>query len=169
LRALRLYHSLCQNKVLVDMETAGGDSVTPKRSITVAAGLIWGPDGRLLVSQRLPDAHRGGLWELPGGKLERDECAAEALMREIREELDVEVEVGGEFNRVTHEYEDLNVTLIGLHSRHIAGQPKLLGVAAFRWVTPGQLLTLEFPEANRLLFDADWRTPPIEWMIPLLS
>lgn len=133
--------------------------------ITVAAGLIWGPDGRVLVSRRLPtDRYHAGRWELPGGKLEPGETPAEALVREIREELNLEVEAGPQFARVTHRYPHGTVTLIGLHARYTGGEPELIGVAEARWAQPEELGQLQFPEANARLFDSDWRTPPPGWV-----
>lgn len=133
--------------------------------IVVAAGLIWREDGMLLVSKRPEGGAHAGKWELPGGKLEPDETSAEALRREIEEELDISVLVGPEFGRVTHDYPTLRVTLIGHHALFSEGQPQPLGVAEFRWIDPDSLLDLTFPEANARLFTFPWRTPPADWRI----
>lgn len=140
----------------------------PRRHITVAAGLIWGTDGRLLVSQRPEGGSHAGKWELPGGKLEPGESPDDALIRELREELGIEVISGGEFGRVTHDYPQLTVTLIGLHALHTGGAPQTLQVADFRWTDPDELTSLTFPEANARLFAYAWRTPPASWNIPRL-
>ena len=58
------------------------------RGIDVAAGVIW-RDGRFLAAQRPPDKPHAGFWEFPGGKLEPGEDAAQALARELAEELDI--------------------------------------------------------------------------------
>ena len=61
-------------------------------AIDVAAALVF-RDGKLLITQRHPDAHLGGLWEFPGGKREPNETFEACLIRELREELGIEVSV----------------------------------------------------------------------------
>jgi mutator protein MutT len=119
--------------------------------VTVAAGAIWREDGRLLVSRRPEGKRHAGFWELPGGKVEPGESVLEALEREAREELAVEVHADREFARVTHDYGDLVVTLVGVHARHLRGEPRAVEVADFRWVLPEELAELRFPAANAAL------------------
>ncbi|MFH0883753.1 MAG: (deoxy)nucleoside triphosphate pyrophosphohydrolase [bacterium] len=134
-------------------------------SVSVAAGLIWRQDGCLLVSQRPAGGAHAGEWELPGGKIEPGETPPQALVREIEEELGILVEAGPEFGRVVHDYPTLRVTLIGMHARYTTGEPLKLGVADFRWIHPGELPGLQFPEANARLFGFPWQTPPDKWGI----
>ena len=76
----------------------------------VSAALIF-HDGKLLITRRHDDAHLGGLWEFPGGKREPDETFEQCLVREIREELGVEISVGKLFESVTHAYPEKTVNL----------------------------------------------------------
>src|SRR5216117_3701039 len=76
-------------------------SVMSRSAIEVAAGVVF-RDGRVLITQRRPDDHLGGLWEFPGGKRESGETFEECLQRELREELGIEVEVGEWLGSVTH-------------------------------------------------------------------
>ncbi|MBD3165067.1 8-oxo-dGTP diphosphatase MutT [bacterium] len=131
-----------------------------KPHIVVAAGAIWGPDDLLLISRRPETSHLAGYWELPGGKLESGETAADALVREIEEEMAVTVEAGPEFSRVTHDYPDKIVTLIGLHARYVSGEPQCIGVAETRWVRPSELHNFAFPPANARLFTPGWAVQP---------
>ena len=101
----------------------------------VAAALIR-EDGKFLICQRPAHKARGLLWEFVGGKLEPGETAAEALVRECREELDVTVEPLDVFCEVTHEYPDLTVHLTLFNARVTAGTPRLLEHAALKWITP---------------------------------
>jgi mutator protein MutT len=128
--------------------------------ILVAAGLIWRKDGMLLISRRPDGGSHAGCWELPGGKVEPGETIAEALEREIMEELRVTVEAGPEFNRVTHDYPSLRVTLVGLHAKYLAGEPQALEVAEWKWVKPEDLRSFNYPAANERLFAAKWQQSP---------
>src|SRR5437773_2250204 len=78
--------------------------------VDVAAGLIF-RDGKLLITQRRAGAHLGGLWEFPGGKREPNETFEECLVRELREELGIEVVVGELIESVTHAYPEKTVHL----------------------------------------------------------
>src|SRR5437588_4850713 len=94
----------------------------------VAAALVF-RDGKLLITQRHADVHLGGLWEFPGGKREGDETFEACLVREIREELGVEITVGGLFDEVVHAYPEKTVRLKFFVCRLMAGEPRALGCA----------------------------------------
>lgn len=116
--------------------------------IHVVAGLVV-HGGRLLISRRLPEAHQGGCWEFPGGKVEPGESEPEALRRELREELGIEVEVGPLFDRVRHTYpgrEPLELAFYVCRAGHV--EPRALGCSAFAWVLPCELRRYTFPAAN---------------------
>src|SRR5512143_3604563 len=118
--------------------------------IDVAAGLVF-RDGRLLITQRHADAHLGGLWEFPGGKREPGETFEQCLVRELREELGIEVSVGQLIESITHAYPEktvrLNFYACGLES----GDPKPLGCADLRWIQQSQLDDFHFPPADQRL------------------
>lgn len=118
------------------------------REIRVVAALIETVPGRFLVQQRLPDKSRALLWEFPGGKVEAGETDAQALVREAREELGVELEVGEQRFEVRHAYEDLTVDLHLYAARIRRGTPAALGAHALRSATPEQMLAMPFCEAD---------------------
>ncbi|MCA9538536.1 MAG: 8-oxo-dGTP diphosphatase MutT [Myxococcales bacterium] len=128
------------------------------KRILVAAGLIRGaPDtadaDRYLISRRPAGTHLADWWEFPGGKLESGEAPAEALVRELREELGVEVEVGDVFAVGHHAYPEREVVLLVYDARIIGGEPTCREVAEFRWVTAAELIALELPPADRPVID----------------
>lgn len=111
----------------------------PQPLIVTAAIVI--QQGRILITQRLPDTRHAGLWEFPGGKLEPHESPTAALQREIREELGVEGQVGEIFDVVHHHY-DWGAVLLLAYRCELDGQPlQHLEVADHRWVTPQELST----------------------------
>ncbi|MBX5481521.1 MAG: (deoxy)nucleoside triphosphate pyrophosphohydrolase [Myxococcaceae bacterium] len=121
----------------------------------VVAALIAAPDhpDAYLVQQRLPDKSRALLWEFPGGKVEEGERDEEALVRECREELAVELEVLGKAWETVHAYPDLEVTLVLYRGRIVRGEPQPLGANALRYATPAQMRMLPFCEADLPLIE----------------
>jgi 8-oxo-dGTP diphosphatase len=118
----------------------------------VVAGVIR-RDGLLLIAQRMPDDTLGGYWEFPGGKVERDEELAEALERELMEELGVETRIGPELHRVVHAYPDRDVRLYFFEAVITVGEPKPIEAADVRWVRSDELLNYQFPEADKPLLE----------------
>jgi mutator protein MutT len=118
--------------------------------IEVAAGLVF-REGQLLIAQRLPGDHLGGLWEFPGGKREQGETFEECLARELSEELGIEVEVGALLESVTHHYPAKIVHLEFFRCCWRRHEPRALGCHAFAWVTASELGGYVFPPADEEL------------------
>lgn len=130
--------------------------------LAVVAGLIF-RNGQLLITQRRAGDHLGGLWEFPGGKLETGETAAEGLLRELREELGVEVRVGARLAVVEHRYPERSVRLQFFRCTLLRGEPQPIGCAAIAWVTAAELARYEFPAADAQLL-AQLRKSPHLWV-----
>jgi mutator protein MutT len=120
--------------------------------IDVAAALVF-RDSKLLIAQRYPEAHLGGLWEFPGGKREPDETFEDCLLRELREELGIEVRVGEVVTSLTHAYPDKTVHLKFFRCEWMAHEPKPIGCPALAWVSRDQLSEYQFPAADAQLLD----------------
>lgn len=118
--------------------------------IDVAAGLVF-RDGRLLITKRYDDAHLGGLWEFPGGKREPSETFDECLVRELREELGIEVVVGTLIESLTHEYPSKTVHLKFFNCQWRQNEPQPLGCSECKWVRVEELAEHEFPAADARL------------------
>jgi len=134
-------------------------SPTP-RSVEVSAALIF-RDGKLLITQRPAQAHLGGLWEFPGGKREPDETFEQCLVREIREELGVEISVGELFESVTHAYPEKTVHLKFFVCRLLGGEPQPIGCAAVYWAGKSELAAYEFPAADVQLLQKLQNSPEL--------
>lgn len=122
--------------------------------IHVAAAAIFDAAGRVLVSRRAAETHQGGLWEFPGGKLEAGESARQALIRELKEELDIlplEIEP---LIQVRHAYEDREVLLDCFRVTSFAGEARGLEGQPLRWVHPDELKAEAFPAADRPVITA---------------
>jgi A/G-specific adenine glycosylase len=119
----------------------------------ITAGVIWRGD-QLLISKRHTDDLLGGLWELPGGRLEDGETLEECLVREVREELGIEIAVGDLLMSVRHAYTHFRVTLHVFHCRYLSGEPQALDCADWRWVWPDELDNFAFPAADRRILAA---------------
>jgi 8-oxo-dGTP diphosphatase len=126
---------------VVQADEAGADTV-----IVVVAAIIEQGD-RFLLTRRQKGAHLEGLWEFPGGKIDAGETHAEALARELREELDVDVEVADLRFHTTHDYDDRIVALYFYQCR-LRGTPRPLLGQQMRWVPRGELAALAFPPAD---------------------
>ncbi|RHO54569.1 (deoxy)nucleoside triphosphate pyrophosphohydrolase [Ruminococcaceae bacterium AM07-15] len=118
----------------------------------VVAALIWEGD-RFLIGQRPEHKARGLLWEFVGGKTEPGESKEQALIRECREELDVEIQVGDVFLEVTHEYTDLTVHLTLFHASIVRGIPQRLEHQDLRWITPQEIENYAFCPADQVILD----------------
>ena len=106
--------------------------------VDVVAALIWQGD-RFMICQRPAHKARGLLWEFVGGKVEAGESKRDALIRECREELDIEVSPSDIFMELIHEYPDLTVRLTLFNATVASGTPKKLEHNDIRWITVGEI------------------------------
>jgi len=115
-------------------------------TIVVTAAVIE-RDGRFLVTRRQQGVHLEGLWEFPGGKCDAGESLEVCLVRELREELDVEARTGPEIFTTTHDYPERRVELHFIRCE-LMGEPQPLLGQAMRWVAREELTSLNFPPAD---------------------
>ncbi len=116
--------------------------------VHVAVGVIVDEQRRVLIAQRARDAHQGGLWEFPGGKLEPGESVQQALARELSEELGLRVRVAVPLLKVAHDYSDKSVLLDVWQVEQFEGEASGREGQPLRWVPMQALLDYTFPEAN---------------------
>ncbi|PPD23725.1 MAG: DNA mismatch repair protein MutT [Methylobacter sp.] len=122
--------------------------------LQVAAGVVRDAQGRVLIARRPAKVHQGGLWEFPGGKLEPGESVQQALVRELHEEVGIDVLGIKPLICIKHEYPDLAVQLHVFWVDGFSGQAHGREGQPFAWVTPQELDKYRFPAANRAIVNA---------------
>lgn len=132
--------------VVENMSTTG--QLTPEALTLAQLNGRTHDDLAVLITRRKPASVLGGYWELPGGKVEPDESLAQCLVRELIEEIGVEVEPLAALDAIEHQYEHAHVRLLPFICRRVRGLPKALQVDVVRWVLPEALSSYPFPPAN---------------------
>lgn len=113
----------------------------------IATGVIY-KNNHVLITQRKSSGLLGGLWEFPGGKVRKGETAEEACLREIREEVNLSIEVVGLLARIKHVYTHLRIVMDVFRCRYQSGEVVLRGPVDFRWITIDEIDKYPFPVAN---------------------
>ncbi len=120
--------------------------------LLVTAAVI--SDGeKILITKRPDDKCHPGLWEFPGGKVDPGESPEEALCREIREELDAEIQVLNIFEVVFHRYEWGPVLVLAYSCRLLTSAIRNLGVTEHRWLYPSELPEFSILPADQPIID----------------
>lgn len=116
--------------------------------INVVAAIIKNCEGKILITQRNLKKSQGGLWEFPGGKIEKGETREEAIIREIKEELTIEINVESYLGEKVFEYPEKSINLIALNCRVKSGNIYLTEHEEARWVEKEELNSFEFAPAD---------------------
>lgn len=111
-------------------------------------GAIFVRDGKVLAARRSSDMALPGLWEFPGGKIEPGETAKEALLREITEELQCDIEVGDYLTTTEYEYPFGIVSLSTYFAKLKGEDPVLTEHSEIRWLAPSELFDVEWAPAD---------------------
>ena len=123
-----------------------------KMAISVAIGIIQ-RDGKVFIQKRRDQGLMAGLWEFPGGQLEKGETAEVALERELQEELGVTVAGVKPFMRLKHAYTSYQVDLQCFLADYAEGRIRLGAATEGKWVKPEELKDYAFPAANGRIID----------------
>ena len=121
--------------------------------VKVAAGVIL-RNGSVFIALRQLNQHQGNLWEFPGGKCEPSEAVDVALVRELKEECGIAVTEYSFFKTISHDYGDKQVELHFYKVTGFEGEPMGKEGQEVRWVIVSDLLSYEFPEANKVIVEA---------------
>lgn len=120
--------------------------------IQVVCGIIFNDD-KVFITRRKEGKSLSGFWEFPGGKIEAGEFESEALIRELNEELDMEVEIIKRIGAFVHSYENFSLNLIGFNCNLIKWKGMLTDHDKAEWVLPDQLMNYKFAEADLPFID----------------
>lgn len=121
------------------------------KTIRVVAAIIR-DKGRIFATQRGYGPYKDG-WEFPGGKIEPGETPEEALKREIREELDTEIEVGEPAGHIEYDYPEFHLSMDCFFCALLSGSLTLREHEAARWLSPAELDSVSWLPADRSLID----------------
>ncbi|HDR4881573.1 (deoxy)nucleoside triphosphate pyrophosphohydrolase [Bacillus cereus] len=119
-----------------------------KKKVSVVAAVIMNEKTEVLCALRSATMSLPNFWEFPGGKINEGEAPKEALIREIKEELDCTITVGQKIEELEHEYENIIVHLTTYKTKIELGTPKALEHAKLRWISVDKLLDLEWAPAD---------------------
>ena len=117
----------------------------------ISVGILMDHQGKVLIAQRPEEGFLGGLWEFPGGKVNKDETPEDALIRELKEELGIEAGGLDYFHTLNHVYSHFKITLTAWLTSIQEGVPSPKASQQIRWVSVDELPKYPFPKANRVL------------------
>lgn len=117
--------------------------------VHVVIGIILNSHREVLIAQRLAHQEKGGLWEFPGGKVEANETAFQALQREFKEEIGIEIITAEPWAKVEYHYPHKSVLLDTWMVNQFNGTPQGAEGQLVEWGSSKTLLEREFPEGNR--------------------
>ncbi len=133
-------------------ESVQNDAGKPLQTMIVAAGVVIAA-GRVLLTQRKAGTHLEGAWEFPGGKADPGEDPKDAVVRELREELGIEVTTADILDVAFHRYEDAGRAVLLLFylakMNDDSPSPRAIDVADFKWSDASDLDPARFPPADR--------------------
>lgn len=122
--------------------------------IHVVVGIISNTKGKVLIAERPEHKSYPGYWEFPGGKVEKNENTFDALQREIREELGIQIISADPWFQVSHPYPDRTVLLDTWLIKKYSGEPYGAENQTICWISPKDLFRFVFPEGNKPIIEA---------------
>ena len=122
--------------------------------IIVGAAVITNRKGEILVAQRRQQDMLGGLWEFPGGKQEEGETIEECIVRELKEELGINIETGDFLVTVKHAYSHFTMDMHTYFARIKSGRPRPIHCQDYRWLKRSELSTLPYSKADLKIIEA---------------
>tara|TARA_B110000977_G_scaffold122349_1_gene157202 strand:- start:1310 stop:1726 length:417 start_codon:yes stop_codon:yes gene_type:complete len=106
-------------------------------------------NNHILIARRADHLHQGGLWEFPGGKVEKGETHHQSLVRELQEEINITITSASPMMQISHDYIDKSITLDIWKVIEFEGNPEGAEGQEIRWVSMDELRDYDFPAANQ--------------------
>jgi len=145
--------SMCQAYAAGDMLDY---PVKPRKApiphYNIVIGLIQ-KSGEVLIQKRPANGLLGGLWEFPGGKIKVGESEGDALLREIKEETGLDVNIGEKIGSISHAYTHFKISMSAYYCIWKTGNPEIHAATENRWVAQKALNDYAFPKANLKILD----------------
>ena len=116
--------------------------------IDVVAAIIKNSDNKILIAQRNLKKSQGGLWEFPGGKIEPNETKEAAIIREIKEELNMDITCDSYFDEKVYEYPDKTIKLIALNCSMLGTSYEVLEHEQIKWISINEFNDYQFAPAD---------------------
>ena len=120
--------------------------------IDVVAGIIW-KDNKFLIAKRNAKKDQGNLWEFPGGKVEKGESYENALVREIKEEFNADIQIKEYIGEKIHHYPEKDIKLMFYKAILISENIELLEHEEYKWIKKEDKDKFEFADADKIIFD----------------
>lgn len=124
----------------------------------VVAAIIENNDGDILIAKRNSKKSQGGLWEFPGGKIEKNESADDAIKREIKEELNIDIEINKWLIEKRHEYPEKTINLILCSAEWIGGELDLSEHEDSKWIKKEDIFNFQFADADKEIINEIFET-----------
>ncbi len=121
--------------------------------IDVVGALITNDRDEILIARRKEGKHLAGCWEFPGGKIEKGETPEDCLKRELKEEMNLDIEVLDYYDGNEHEYEDFTINLMIYSARIIGGEMKLMDHDRVEWVKRSEMRKYGFTPADVVIVE----------------
>ena len=118
------------------------------KKLQISVGIIRNAAGEIYITQRAADAHMANKWEFPGGKIEADESAEQAVIRELQEEVGIAVRSLQQFDKLEYQFPDRHITLWFWLVDGWEGEPWGKEGQPGRWIAQQDLVADEFPPAK---------------------
>ena len=116
--------------------------------IEVGCAVIFNKNGQILIARRKAGSYYGGWWEFPGGKIETGETMEQCLVREVREELGLEIRPLALLRKTSHTYPEREVLLHFYRCDLISGTPACIECDDFRWIEPKEFCQFQMLPAD---------------------